>query len=325
MLRDIARNLADLAWPWRIAIGAALLFVVLYAMIGAPYYQSLLMSICMYVVLCSSWNVISGITGYVSFGHVVFWGLGAYTTAILIVKLQLPWPLALVLSGIGTAAFAALISYPILKLSGVYFAIAMLALAEAVQVLVSYSRGLTGGGGGIYLRPLVGTDLAFLLMALLALGLVVLVYALQSTKLVQSLYAISDNELASESIGIPTTRRKAQALIFSAFFPGLAGGIYILNTAFIDPKTAFDIGITLNIILMTVFGGIGTVLGPVIGPFVFMALSETLWAQFPFVHRALLGVAIVLLVLFLPRGIMPALRMAAARLSSRRSVGMNAQ
>jgi MFS family permease len=84
------------------------------------------------------------------------------------------------------------------------------------------------------------------------------------------------------------------------------------------------VGITLNIILMTVFGGIGTVLGPVIGPFVFMALSETLWAQFPFVHRALLGVAIVLLVLFLPRGIMPALRMAAARLRPGRSVRADA-
>ena len=314
MLHDVVRNLSDLPWAWRIVLGAALLFVIIYYFVGAPYYQSLLMSICMYMVLCSSWNVISGIAGYVSFGHVVFWGLGAYITAVLIAKLSVPWPAALLAGGVGTAAFAALVSYPILKLSGVYFAIAMLALAEAVAVLVSYFRAVTGGGGGIYLRPLVGVDLAFLLMALLAIGVVVLVYALQRTKLVQSLVAINNNELASESLGIPTTRRKTQALIFSAFFPGIAGGIYILNTAFIDPKTAFDIGITLNIIIMTVFGGIGTVLGPVIGPVVFIALSELLWAQFPFAHRALLGIVIVLLVLFLPRGILPSLRLVARRL-----------
>jgi branched-chain amino acid transport system permease protein len=307
MLHDIARNLRELGWAWRLGIAAALGFVVAYSVVGAPYYQSLLLSIAMYVVLCSSWNVISGFTGYVSFGHVVFWGLGAYLTAILINHLSWPWPLALLGAGLGTAGFAALVSYPLLRLSGVYFAIAMLALAEAVGVMVAYARPVTGGGGGIYLRPLVGVDDAFLMMGLLAVGLVVLVAVLQRTRFIQSLLAIRGNELAAGALGIPATQMKMRAFVFSAFFPGLAGGIYILNVAFIDPRTALDIGITLNIILMTVFGGIGTVLGPVVGPFIFMALSEVLWAQFPFVHKALLGVIIVLLVLFLPRGVLPSL------------------
>jgi branched-chain amino acid transport system permease protein len=307
MLQDIARNLRELSWPWRLGIAAALAFAFAYAFVGAPYYQSLLMSIAMYVVLCSSWNVISGFAGYVSFGHVVFWGLGAYLTAILINLAAWPWPLALIGAGVGTAAFAALVAYPLLRLSGVYFAIAMLALAEAVSVVIAYARPITGGGGGIYLRPMVGVDDAFLMMALLAIGLVVLIALLQKTRFIQSLLAIRGNELAAGALGIPTTRIKVQAFVFSAFFPGIAGGIYILNVAFIDPRTALDIAITLNIILMTVFGGIGTVLGPVVGPFVFMALSEVLWAQFPFVHKALLGVIIVALVLFLPRGVLPSL------------------
>ncbi len=304
MLKDLASNLRSLPPGWRVACIAALVFVIAYAVWGAPYYQSLLLSIAMYVVLCSSWNVISGFTGYVSFGHVAFWGIGAYATAILATKVSSPWPLALLGGGLTSAAFAALVSYPLLRLSGVYFAIAMLAMAEAVSVLVAYARPVTGGGGGIYLPPLIGVDQAFLMMGLLAIGLVMLIALMKRTKFFQSLLAINSNELASDSLGIPTTRLKAQALVFSAFFPGIAGGIYILNVAFIDPKTAFDIGITLNIIIMTVFGGIGTVLGPVIGPFAFMALSETLWAQFPFVHKALLGVAIMLLVLFLPNGIL---------------------
>lgn len=305
MIRDIIRNLLAINWTLRILILVLVIIFVAYAYVGIPYHLSLLMSIFMYVVLCSSWNVISGITGYVSFGHVAFWGLGAYITAITVTKLQFPWPLALIASGVGTSLFAALISYPILRLSSVYFAISMLALAETVKILVAYFRGLTGGGGGIYLPPIVSVGTVYLLMGFLALFMLLITYALQKTKFFQSLMAIRDNELASESLGINTHRRKTQAFIFSAFFPAIAGGIYILNVAFIDPKTAFNISITLNTIMMTIFGGIGTVLGPLIGPIIFMLLSEMLWARFPFIHKAILGIVIVIMVLGLPNGIMP--------------------
>ena len=308
MWKDILINLRSLDLRTRIAFLSALAAIIVYYFVGAPYYQSLLMAIAMYVVLCSSWNIISGITGYVSFGHVVFWGLGAYITAVLIVRWNLPWPFALLGAGLGTALFCLIISYPILKLSEVYFAISMLALAETVRVLVSYFRGLTGGGGGIYLRPLVRVDSAYLMMALLAFAVVAGMLIMRDTRFMKSLVAINNNELAAESLGIKTTWRKTQAFVLSAVFPALAGGIYVLNVAFIDPRTAFDIGITLNIIMMTVFGGLATVMGPVIGPIVFMLLAETLWSRFPFVHRAVLGVVIVLLVIFLPQGILPSFR-----------------
>lgn len=321
MLSDILRNARSLSWAWLIGIAAALVFAVVYAQTGSPYYQSFLMSLAMYIVLCTSWNIISGFAGYVSFGHVAFWGLGAYVTAILINKLAVPWPMALIGAGVFTAAFAALIAHPLLRLSGVYFAIAMLAMAEAVKVVVSYVRPLTGGGGGIYLRPLIGVDDAFLMMSLLAVFFVTLMVLMLKTRFIQSLLAIRNNEIASESLGIPTEWNKAVALVISAFFPAIAGGIYILNTAFIDPKTAFDISITINVILMTVFGGIGTILGAVIGPIAFMILSETLWANFPFVHKALLGAIIVLLVLFLPTGILPTIRRLVTARKPARSTG----
>jgi branched-chain amino acid transport system permease protein len=305
MIGDILQNLLNINWKLRILILALLIVFVAFSFIGIPYYLSLLMSIFMYVVLCASWNVISGFTGYVSFGHVAFWGMGAYITAITITKLHFPWPMALVASGVGTSLFAALISFPILKLSSVYFAISMLALAETVKILVSFFRSLTGGGGGIYLPPIVSVSTVYLLMGFLAFFMLLITYVLQHTKFFKSLMAIRDNELASESLGIDTTRRKIQAFIFSAFFPAIAGGIYILNVAFIDPKTAFNISITLNTIMMTIFGGIGTVLGPLIGPVVFLLLSEALWARFPFIHKAVLGVVIVIMVLGLPNGIMP--------------------
>ena len=120
--------------------------------------------------------------------------------------------------------------------------------------------------------------------------------------------AIRNNEVASESLGINTTTRKIQAFIFSAFFPGLAGGIYILNVAFIEPKTAFDISMTLNTIMMTIFGGIGTVFGPLIGPIVFMLLSESLWTRFPFFHKAHSWSRDCRDCVVIPNGIMPFLR-----------------
>jgi branched-chain amino acid transport system permease protein len=308
MLGDIIRNLQSLSWAWRILLLIASGGLIGFSFIGSPYHMSLMMSIWMYVILCASWNVMAGVAGYVSFGHVTFWGIGAYVTAILIVKLQVPWPFALLASGVGSAVFAGIISYPILKLSNVYFAISMLAMAETVKILVSYFRGLTGGGGGIYLPPLVSVKTVYLLMGFLTFLVLLTTYALQKTKFFRSLMAIRNNEVASESLGIDTTSRKIQAFIFSSFFPGLAGGIYILNVAFIEPKTAFDISITLNTIMMTIFGGIGTVLGPLIGPIVFMLLSEFLWTRFPFFHKAILGVAIVLIVIWIPNGIMPFLR-----------------
>ena len=320
MLADVIANARGLSPAWWIGLAAALVFTVAFSVLGSPYHQSFLMSLAMYVVLSTSWNIISGFGGYISFGHVAFWGLGAYVTAMLIGGLGLPWPVALIGAGVLVAAFAALISYPLLRLSGVYFAIAMLAMAEAVRVVVAYARPLTGGGGGIYLPPLIGVDDAFLMMGLLAVFVVAFVAVMMKTRFIQSLLAIRNNETASESLGIPTARVKSLALVISAFFPALAGGIYILNTAFIDPKTAFDISITINMILMTVFGGIGTVLGGVIGPIVFMFLSETLWANFPFVHKALLGGIIVLLVLFLPTGIVPAIRERLFRLKAAGSV-----
>ncbi len=305
MLRDLLINIRNLNKTAIVGIAVCFILIIIYYYTGSPYYQSLILSIAMYIVLCSSWNVISGITGYVSFGHVVFWGLGAYITAILIVKLSFPWPLALISSGIFVGLLVAVISYPILKLTSVYFAISMLALAETMRILVSYFRGLTGGGGGIYLRSLIDVKTAYLMMALLAFFVVLGTLIFRDTRFFRSLHAIRNNELAAESLGVNTTVKKMQAFILSAVFSAIAGGIYILNVAFIDPRTAFDIGITLNIIMMTVFGGLGTVLGPVIGPIVFMILAETLWSRFPFVHKAILGVIIVVLVIFVPKGILP--------------------
>lgn len=308
MIRDLRRaitNLNPLVW---LLIALALAGLALFPSFGNPYTVSLVLSIAMYVALTASWNILSGYCGYVSFGHVVFWGVGAYGTVILVTKAGVAWPIALIAGGLVAALLAAVVAQPILKLSGVYFAISTLALAEAMRVLTSYFRGLTGGGGGIYMVAPISLDTAYYLMIGIAVAAVAFTYTLNFTRFGRSLIAIRENELAAESLGIDTTWRKAQAFIISAFLAGLTGGAYVLNVAFIDPGTAYDISITLRAIMMAMFGGIGTVLGPVIGAVGFQSLSELLWANFPFIHKALLGALIIALVLLLPQGVLTSVR-----------------
>lgn len=308
MIRDLEQALKNLGPVAGVLIALALAGLALFPAFGNPYTVSLLLSMAMYVALTASWNILSGYAGYVSFGHVVFWGVGAYGTAILVTKLDVPWSLAFVGGGVVASLLAAMVAQPILKLSGVYFAISTLALAEAMRVFTSYFRGLTGGGGGIYMAPLISLNTAYYLMIGVAAICVAFTYTLNFTRFGRSLIAIRENELAAESLGIDTTWRKAQAFVISAFLAGLTGGAYVLNVAFIDPGTAYDISITLRAIMMAMFGGIGTVLGPVIGAVGFQSLSEALWANFPFIHKALLGALIIALVLLLPQGILPSVR-----------------
>ena len=313
---------ADLATAFRSlgVLGGAVILAALAALIALPwlvnpYVVSLVLSMAMYVALASSWNIISGYCGYVSFGHVVFWGTGAYTTAVLVARYDVHWMLALPAGGIAAVLLAAITSYPMLKLTGVYFAISTLALAEAVRVLVSYFRGVTGGGGGISLPSIISLETGYFLMMTVAITCVGFTYTLGFTKFGRSLVSIRQNETAAASLGIDTTMRKTQALLASAFFAGLAGSVYLLNVSYIDPRTAFDITITLRSIMMAMFGGIGTVLGPLVGTVAFQSLSEAVWASFPFIHRALLGALIIAIVLLMPRGILPFLRGAGRRLT----------
>ena len=136
------------------ALAAALVLISLYPMTATGYGIRVMLQLFMWVALAQSWNLISGLTGYVSFGHVAFFGMGAYTAAILIAKAAWPWPVACLAGGVTAMLFALLIGWPCLRLKGPYFAISMLGLNEVLRVAVSYYEGLTGGGNGLSLPTL---------------------------------------------------------------------------------------------------------------------------------------------------------------------------
>ena len=262
----------------------------------------------MWIALAGSWNLISGLTGYVSFGHVAFFGTGAYTAAILIGKASWHWFPAGLTGSVTAAALALIIGYPCLRLKGPYFAIAMLGLNEVVRALVSYFETFTGGGNGISLPPIASIQPVYYAMGAVALAVVLFTYLIITSRFGLRLLSIREDETAAEAMGINTARLKLYAFLLSASFPGIAGGFFAWYSSHIEPIGTFPLLTTITMIIMCLFGGKGTVLGPVLGATLLSIFQELVWARFLFIHQAIFGALIVAVVLLMPRGILGVLQ-----------------
>lgn len=268
------------------------------------YYLSVGYSIFLYVALASSWNVMSGFTGYTSFGHVAFYGVGAYTAAILMFDHFWSWPPAFLAGGLAAALLAAAIGWPCLRLKGPYFAISMLGIAEVLRIVGLTWESVTYGGTGIPLLSALSLRGFYFLMGGVALAAVGVALAVSRTRFGLRLLALREDEIGAETMGIDTTAHKLAAFVLSAVIPGIAGGIDASRVGFIEPISTFNVFITIQMIIMTMFGGRATVLGPVIGAVVLSVVREALWARYPYDYQALFGVLIITLVLFMPEGVM---------------------
>jgi branched-chain amino acid transport system permease protein len=262
----------------------------------------------MWIALAGSWNIISGFTGYVSFGHVAFFGIGTYTAALLITKAGWHWLPAGLAGALPALLLALVIGYPCLRLKGPYFAISMLGLNEVVRALVSYFEGFTGGGSGISLPPIAATVPVYYAMGAVALAVPLVTYFIITSRFGLRLLSIREDELAAEAMGINTARYKLYAFLLSAAFPGIVGGFYAWYASHVEPMSVFPLITTITMIIMCLFGGSGTVLGPVLGAVLLSIIQELVWARFLWVHQALLGTLIVAVVLLMPRGILGILR-----------------
>lgn len=267
-------------------------------------------AIFMFVALAQAWNLIGGFTGYACFGQVVFFGIGGYTTAVLMVHLKMSFWVAMLVAAVGAALFGALIGLPLLRLKGHYFAIATLGVAEGMREVVTNLPRITGGGAGITI-PTVGNEATttyigndgFYLLFLALAALALLVSGLVSrNKFGFALRAIHQDEDAAGAMGINTTRAKVVAFSLSGLITGLVGASYAFQQAVIYPERLFDVEITVLMVVMVVIGGSGTVLGPLLGAVVLQFLSEYLRASFTDLHTFILGVIIIVAVVFLPQG-----------------------
>ena len=195
----------------------------LYPLQATGYGVRVMLQLFMWIALAQSWNLISGLTGYVSFGHVVFFGTGAYASSILIVALGWTWPLACLGGGVVAAGLAFLIGWPCLRLKGPYFAIATLGLNEVMRVVVSYYEGLTGGGNGLSLPTLHASVEIYYAMGLVAAAVTAVAYVIVTSRFGLRLMTIREDEVAAEAMGIDTFRYKLYAFLLSAAAPGHRG------------------------------------------------------------------------------------------------------
>ena len=289
------------------ALALALLLLSVYPLWATGYGIRVMLQLFMWIALAQSWNLISGLTGYVSFGHVAFFGMGSYTTAILVVK-GVAWPLAAVAGGVMAVVLAFVIGWPCLRLKGPYFAIAMLGLNEVLRVMASYFEGLTGGGLGLSLPTLDASVRIYYAMGLVAVAVTGLTYLIVTSRFGLRLMTIREDEVAAEAMGINTFRYKIYAFLLSAAAPGIVGGLAARDMGYIEPISVFPLVTTITMIVMVLFGGKGTIWGPVLGAVILFTFQELVWAHFPHAHQVLLGAIIVTVVLVMPRGILGVLQ-----------------
>jgi branched-chain amino acid transport system permease protein len=288
------------------AVAAAALVALPF--LGDNYLIRLATVMAMYAVLALSWNFVGGMTGYPSFATAAFFGLGAYVSGILQGQ-GAPLLAAWALAGAAAALFAAGLGVVLLRLRGHYFAIASLVVGEVLRELTNSWTGLTGGGMGLNLPILrIGVTAqarlfyaAMVVLALATLGATVLV---ARGRLGFGFRAIQQNETAAGMLGLNTTLYKTAAFTVSAVFAGAAGGVYASWVSYIEPADVYDVLLSVKPIVMALLGGAGTVLGPVLGAVVFLALEELVWRRFLYIHAGLLGLIIVVLIYVLPRGLL---------------------
>ena len=282
------------------------------AFLGA-YWLHILSTVFMYAVLAQGINIIAGYTGYPAFGNVVFFGLSGYLTAVLMVKLKLPFVVGLC-AGAGLCPLLALALGPVLlRLKGHYFAMATLGLNEAVKQVVSNSFSVTGGGMGISLplppwRPADNAMFFYYLLLGTMLLSVWITWEFSRRRIGLTCCAIRDNETKAEAMGLYTTRCKTAAWAISAFLTGLVGSINAYCITYIDPPAVFDMAIAVKSFVIFLLGGPATVFGPVIAAFFIELLATLTCSKLLNWHVGALGLIIMLVVLLFPAGFRPAWR-----------------
>lgn len=287
-----------------VVIGLFFAFLIPLPLFVSDYWINLLILILVFSVYGAGWNLFSGLTGYTNFGLAWFIGVSGYVSSLLIADHGFLWLFAWPIGAVFTSIISIGIGHILLRIKGVYFAISMVALTEGTRELfgTEYLTPITHGGKGV---PFVaGIRLPTLYCSILILTFItfIICYKIFSSKFGLRLIAIREDEQAAETLGINTTREKIIAFSLSAFLVGFAGAIHFTYQNYIDPPFAFSIHLTLTPIVMTLFGGVGTLFGPVIGATLFTFIHEILWAELTTLYMAIFGGILMALVLFFPQG-----------------------
>ena len=282
--------------------------------LGLPsFYESFLYLVCHWMILALSWNILSGYSGYFSFGHGAFFGIGMYTTAGLTTRLDMPFlwtlPAAAALAALLGVALGAIV-FRVKAVRGELFALLTLAVTFVVGTVVLNTR--IDGGPGVYLNsvaiPMIGPTASssiYLLALAGAVATLLISYQVQRSKLGVGLFAIHDDEDVAEVMGVPTFRYKLMAFALSCALAGLAGGIHALFVSYVTAGETFNITVPLTVVLMSVLGGTRHWAGPAVGASAITGLLYVFTAgDHAVAGKAAVGAILVAVILFLPNGIL---------------------
>jgi ABC-type branched-subunit amino acid transport system permease subunit len=296
-----------------VAALAVLLVVPIFVREG--FYLDLLLFTFMYAAMSVGWDIMGGYAGYVSLGTVGFFGVGSYIAGLLVVHAGIPVFVSAPFIGIVMGILGAGLGWVSLRVRGASFVIVTLTFTYVVQLLMLNLRSITGGSAGLYLpllklpAELVIVPFYYSMLILLVVAILVSL-AIRRSKFGLGLIAIREEEGKADGSGVNTSLYKILAFAISVSFAGVAGALHAQYLNYIDPDLAFELIITLSVIIMALVGGRGTVWGPVLGAFIIQPLSVYLIYVMPSeiagqVHLIALGLVLVLVVMFLPDGIIP--------------------
>jgi branched-chain amino acid transport system permease protein len=264
------------------------------------YGLSVALSLCTSIALAESWVLLSGLTGYISLGHAVFYGLGAYIMAAG--WESLPFWAMIPLAGLASVILAAALGFPALNVRGPYFVILTFGIAELGKFVVVTVESELGNFGRIMMGA---PDVPVIYEIMLAFAGIsfAAVWFVQRSRFGAALRAIKEDEVAAETIGISVRRMKVAAYALSAIIPGMAGAVMSMRSAYFEPMIAFSPLVSFTIVTTAMIGGSSTPMGPVLGAVFLVGASEILWSHSPEYYNILLGVVLVIFVLRIPEGI----------------------
>ena len=292
---------------------AAFLACAVFPYIASGFWIRLVTLIFLSAILAQGLNIIAGFTGYAAFGNMIFFGMGGYTVGVLMTKMKISFLPSLFVSGIVGIVIGILLGMLLLRLKGHYFALASLGAAEAMRQILDNLTGLTGGAMGLTLPQMAGkpaqvnTNFYYIMFSLLVLSFAA-TYWMSRRRLGYALKAIKANEESADVMGINTTLYKIVAWSIGGLYTALAGGIYAYWFTFIEPATMFDVVVVVKLFVILLLGGSGTVMGPLYGAFIFEGISEIVWSRFLNLHLGILGILIILIIFFIPNGLIDTVR-----------------
>lgn len=288
-------------------------FLIFPWIVHSDYYRHLVIIALMWVVIGSSWNLLAGYTGQVSFGHAMFFGTGAYTAGILVTKLGISAWWGMALGGIVSMVFALFVGWVCFRLRGPYFALATLAGGEIIRLIATNWEDLTEGMVGILIIQTFRSKTPYYYIALLLAALCIFViHLVMRSKWGYYFVSIREDQDAAESLGINTTLYKNVSLLISAFFTGMAGAFYMNYMAFIDPEVVYSLHyISIMAILVGIVGGVATIMGPAVGAFIMVGVQETFRSAFfglapkwvSHAHALVFGLLVIFVIMFLANGV----------------------